>query len=62
LRRRDGHVPGALVVERNVLEWRPDPTRPHRLDGVTGPDQAVVLVCDEGYASSPAAATVREQR
>ena len=60
LRERDGALPGALVVDRNQLEWRLDPTSPHRLPDVTGPDQPIVLVCDEGYASSLAAATLRE--
>jgi rhodanese-related sulfurtransferase len=60
LRQRDGEMPGALVVDRNQLEWRLDPTSPHRLADVTGPDQPIVLVCDEGYASSLAAATLRE--
>ena len=60
LRERDGALPGALVVDRNQLEWRLDPTCPDRLDAVTGPDQTIVLVCDEGYASSLAAATLRE--
>jgi rhodanese-related sulfurtransferase len=60
LRDRDGELPGALVVGRNVLEWRLDPTSAWRLPDVTGPDQPVVLVCDEGYASSLAAATLRE--
>jgi rhodanese-related sulfurtransferase len=60
LRERDGELPDAVVVERNVLEWRLDPTSPWRLPGVTGPDQAIVLVCDEGYASSLAAVTLRE--
>jgi rhodanese-related sulfurtransferase len=60
LRERDGEMPGALVVDRNVLEWRLDPTSPHRHASVTGPDQPVVLFCDEGYASSLAAATLRE--
>lgn len=60
LRRRDGEMPGALVVDRNVLEWRLDPTSPHRLPEVTGPDQPVVLFCDEGYASSLAAAGLLE--
>ena len=59
LRDRDGELPGAVVVDRNVLEWRLDPTSPHRLPEVTGPQQPVVLVCDEGYASSLAAATLR---
>ena len=60
LRERDGALPGAPVVDRNVLEWRLDPTSPWRLPEVTGPDQPIVLVCDEGYASSLAAATLRE--
>jgi rhodanese-related sulfurtransferase len=60
LRDRDGHLPGALVVDRNVLEWRLDPTSDHRLAEVAGPDQPIVLFCDEGYASSLAAAGLRE--
>ena len=59
LRDRDGVLPGAVVVDRNVLEWRLDPTSHHRLPAVTGPQQQIVLVCDEGYASSLAAATLR---
>ena len=59
-RLRDGALPGAVVIDRNVLEWRLDPTSPHRLAAVTGPDQPVVLVCDEGYASSLAAVALRE--
>jgi rhodanese-related sulfurtransferase len=60
LRDRDGLVPGALVVDRNVLEWRLDPAGEWRLPEVTGPDQQAVLFCDEGYASSLAAATLCE--
>jgi rhodanese-related sulfurtransferase len=60
LRRRDGELPGALVVDRNVLEWRLDPAGAWRLPEVTGLDQQVVLFCDEGYASSLAAATLRD--
>lgn len=56
---RDGELPGAVVVDRNVLEWRLDPTSPHRLPELTGADHLVVLVCDEGYATSLAAATLR---
>lgn len=55
-RLRDGELPGAVVVERNVLEWRLDPTSPHRLDEAGDPGRPVVVVCDEGYASSLAAA------
>jgi rhodanese-related sulfurtransferase len=60
LRERDGELPGATVVERNVLEWRLDPERADRLAALDGPDRRVVVVCDEGYASSLAAAQLRE--
>jgi rhodanese-related sulfurtransferase len=60
LRRRDGDVDGAVVVERTVLEWRLDPTSPHRLEAIHGPDQRIVIVCNEGYASSLAAASLRD--
>ncbi|NLU67941.1 rhodanese-like domain-containing protein [Streptomyces sp. HNM0574] len=59
LRERDGTIPGALVVERNELEWRLDPTCPHRSPEATGPGRPVVLVCAEGYASSLAARSLR---
>ena len=58
-RERDGVLPGAVVVDRNVLEWRLDPTSAHSLPQVPRPDQVVVLVCDEGYASSLAAASLQ---
>ena len=58
-RSRDGDLPRALVVDRNVLEWRLDPASAHRLPEVTGHDQEIVLVCNEGYASSLAAATLQ---
>jgi rhodanese-related sulfurtransferase len=54
----EGELPGALVIERNVLEWRLDPHGRHRLPDVTGADQQVVVVCSEGYASSLAAASL----
>ena len=60
LRRRDGELPGAIVVDRNVLEWRLDPASPHRLPEVTNHEQVVILVCNEGYASSLAAATLQD--
>jgi rhodanese-related sulfurtransferase len=60
LRGRDGELPGALVIDRNVLEWRLDPSSPHRIPEVEGYDQTIVLVCDEGYASSLAAATLQQ--
>ncbi|MFI9167778.1 rhodanese-like domain-containing protein [Streptomyces lincolnensis] len=58
LRERDGLIPGALVVERNELEWRLDPQGSHRLPEATGHDLRVVVICDEGYASSLAVASL----
>jgi rhodanese-related sulfurtransferase len=58
-RERDGALTGAIVVERNELEWRLDPTSPHRLPELTGPDQPIVVVCHEGYASSLAVPVLR---
>ncbi|MEQ8146904.1 rhodanese-like domain-containing protein [Streptomyces sp. OP7] len=55
LREWDGLIPGALVVERNELEWRLDPRGSHRLPEATSHDLRVVVVCNEGYASSLAA-------
>jgi rhodanese-related sulfurtransferase len=59
-RERDGELPGAVVIDRNVLEWRLDPTSPHRIAEATGHDREIVLVCNEGYASSLAAATLQQ--
>ncbi|MFE0464389.1 rhodanese-like domain-containing protein [Kitasatospora sp. NPDC058965] len=59
-RAREGQIPDAVVLERNVLEWRLDPTGSHRIPQATGYDLPVVVVCSEGYASSLAAATLRE--
>jgi rhodanese-related sulfurtransferase len=59
-REREGEMPGALVIERNVLEWRLDPASPDRVPDVTGYDQVVVVVCSEGYSSSLAAAALQD--
>ncbi|TXS11779.1 sulfurtransferase [Streptomyces sp. adm13(2018)] len=59
LRERDGLIPGALVVERNELEWRLDPRGSHRAPEATGHDLLVVVLCNEGYASSLAAESLR---
>ena len=58
-RARDGELPGAIVIERNVLEWRLDPASPDRIAAVTSYDQRVIVVCNEGYGSSLAAATLQ---
>jgi rhodanese-related sulfurtransferase len=55
----EGLLPGAVVVDRNVLEWRLDPTSPHRLPESDDPDRRVILVCNEGFASSLAAETLQ---
>lgn len=60
LRERDGLIPGALVVERNELEWRLDPQGSHRAPEATSHGLRVVIVCNEGYASSLAAASLRQ--
>lgn len=59
LRARDGEVPDAVVIDRNVLEWRLDPTSPDRIPEATGPDLEIVLFCDKGYASTLAAASLQ---
>ncbi|MFB6782537.1 rhodanese-like domain-containing protein [Streptomyces sp. NPDC056352] len=60
LRERDGLIPGALVVERNELEWRLDPQGSHRAPEAVSHDLQVVVVCNEGYASSLAVASLRQ--
>jgi len=58
-RRAEGDVPGVMLIERNVLEWRLDPTSPHSVPELLGPRQPILILCSEGYASSLAAATLR---
>jgi len=58
-RRRDGELPGALRIDRNVLEWRLDPASAHCIRE-TGYGRRIVLVCNEGYASTLAAVTLQE--
>lgn len=57
-RERDGQMPGAVVVDRNVLEWRLDPTSPFRLPELADPGRRVIIVCDQGYSSTLAAHTL----
>jgi rhodanese-related sulfurtransferase len=57
-RATEGSVPGSLVVERNVLEWRFDPCSAARLPQATGYDLRVIVMCSEGYTSSLAAASL----
>ena len=59
-RQAEGIVPGALLVDRNVLEWRLDPTSPDRLPEASHHDVEIILFCSEGYASSLAAASLQD--
>jgi rhodanese-related sulfurtransferase len=55
----EGEIPDSVPIERIVLEWRLDPAGEHRLPGFTA-DTPVVVLCNEGYASSLAARDVRQ--
>ncbi|MEV6429987.1 rhodanese-like domain-containing protein [Nocardia sp. NPDC051463] len=59
-RGREGSLPGALVIERNVLEWRLDPTSSARLALAADHDVEWIIVCSEGYTSSLAAAALQQ--
>lgn len=59
-RQREGTLPGALVIERNVLEWRLDPTSSARLSLATDHDVEWIVACSQGYTSSLAAASLRQ--
>lgn len=58
-RRERGELPGAVVIDRTVLEWRLDPASPDRVPEASGYDLEVVVVCRQGYSSSLAAASLR---
>jgi rhodanese-related sulfurtransferase len=57
-REAEGTMPGAVVIDRNVLEWRLDPTSPDRIDEPLD-GRRVILFCNDGYASSLAARTLQ---
>jgi len=59
-RRLQGEVGGSLVLERNVLEWRLDPTSSARIPEALGHHIRVILLCSEGYTSSLAAASLHD--
>jgi rhodanese-related sulfurtransferase len=59
-RREDGLIPGALVLPRNSLEWRCDPASEWRHPAITGQDLHIILICNQGYQSSLAAATLQQ--
>nr|WP_314142634.1 rhodanese-like domain-containing protein [uncultured Rhodococcus sp.] len=55
----EGTLPGALAIERNVLEWRLDPTSNARLAIAVDHDVEWIVICSEGYTSSLAAASLK---
>ena len=57
--RRDGLIAGALVIRRNVLEWRCDPASPWRHPSISHHRQKIILFCNEGYQSVLAAANLQ---
>ena len=58
-RRVQGDVPGALLIDRTVFEWRLDPTGPWCIPQVTGPDARIIVMCRQGFSSSLAAASLQ---
>jgi rhodanese-related sulfurtransferase len=59
-RREDGLIPGAIVLPRNSLEWRCDPASEWRHPAITRRDLHIILICDQGYQSTLAAATLQK--
>ncbi len=59
-RARDGDIPGALVIDRTVLEWRLDPTSDSRIPEAVDHNVRVIVICAEGYSSSLAAASLQD--
>lgn len=59
-RRTDGRIPGALVIDRTILEWRLDPTSASRIAEATDHHVRVILICAQGYSSSLAAASLQD--
>ena len=58
--RAQGEIPGAMVIERNVLEWRLDPASQWRIPEVTSHDIRLIVICNEGFSSSLVAAELHE--
>lgn len=59
-RAAEGEYPDALVIERNVLEWRCDPASDARIDEAVDHDVRWIILCSEGYTSSLAAASLQQ--
>jgi rhodanese-related sulfurtransferase len=55
----EGEIPGAIIIGRNVLEWRLDPRSEARIPALARPDTRIVVMCSQGYASSLAATSLR---
>src|SRR3981081_3745159 len=59
-RAKQGEIPGALVIDRTVFEWRLDPTSPSRIPEAKDHNVRVIVICSQGYSSSLAAASLQE--
>ncbi len=59
-REQEGELPGALLIERNHIEWRLDPTSDARIPQATDHDVRWIVVCSEGYSSTLAAASLQD--
>jgi rhodanese-related sulfurtransferase len=59
-RARDGEIPGALLIDRTVLEWRLDPTSGSHIPEAADHDVRVIVICAEGFSSSLAAASLQD--
>jgi len=59
-RAEEGEIPGALLIERNHLEWRLDPSSDARIPEAVDAGVTWIVVCSEGYASSLAAASLQD--
>ena len=57
-RTRDGAIPGALLIDRTVLEWRLDPTSPSRIPEVANHEVRLIVICAQGFSSSLATASL----
>jgi rhodanese-related sulfurtransferase len=59
-RAKQGEIPGALVIDRTVFEWRLDPTSPSHIPEAKDHNVRVIVICSQGYSSSLAAASLQE--
>ncbi|MCU1456510.1 MAG: Rhodanese domain protein [Actinomycetia bacterium] len=59
-RSAEGEIPGSVVIGRNVPEWRLDPRSPHHIPEVMGYGHRIIVVCNEGYASTLAAVSLQD--